>query len=212
MEQYYQQFLTHLNQENKDDALQYALSLLNEEKVTIEDLYQFILTPSLTEYSCPLADKQICIWKEHVRTSIIRTILEATYAYITKRKQPKRQEKIIVVCPTEEYHEIGAIMVTHLFALQGFNVQFVGANTPKEDVVGAIRALKPDYVAISVTNYYNLVVTNRIVKDIREQAPTVKIIVGGQAFLHQGALESVIHDYYLASQADIVRFAREVKA
>ncbi|MFA6627408.1 MAG: cobalamin B12-binding domain-containing protein [Bacilli bacterium] len=212
MKKYYQQFVTFLDQENKDEALRYALSLLEEEKMSIEQLYATILTPSLTEFSCLLEDKQICIWREHVRTSIVRTILESTYPYIIKRKQKsaKNTKKIMVFCPSQEFHEIGAIIVTHLLSLHGFNAQYVGANTPKEDVINAIRALKPDYVAISVTNYYNLIVTNRMVKDIREFAPLVKIIVGGQAFLHQGALDSVIHDYYLSSQDDIIHFAEEV--
>jgi hypothetical protein len=86
--------------------------LLETNQVTVEELYERILTPSLVQYSCPVQDKQICIWKEHVRTSIIRTILESTYAFIIKRKETIQplHKKIMVLCPTEEFHEIGAIM------------------------------------------------------------------------------------------------------
>ncbi|MGD9886488.1 MAG: cobalamin-dependent protein [Bacilli bacterium] len=55
----------------------------------------------------------------------------------------------------------------------------MGANTPKHDILSAVSVFKPDYVAISVTNYYNLVVTKQITKAIKEKDPSVKIIVGG---------------------------------
>lgn len=211
MDKLYQTFINYLDREDKDQTVKFALSLLSSDQLTIEELYENILTPSLVEYSCPVADKQICIWKEHVRTSIIRTILESTYAFIIKRKEAIKplQKKVMVLCPSEEFHEIGAIMITHLFILQGFEAQFVGANTPKEDIVSAMRALAPDYIALSVTNYYNLVITNRIAHEVRQANPQVKIIVGGQAFLHQGALDAVIHDYYFKEYADIIRFGME---
>lgn len=213
MEKIYQSFINYLDGEDKDQAVKFALMLLETNQVTVEELYERILTPSLAHYSCPVQDKQICIWKEHVRTSIIRTILESTYAFIIKRKEMIQplHKKVMVLCPTEEFHEIGAIMITHLFALQGFDAQYVGANTPKEDIVSAMRALQPDYIALSVTNYYNLVVTNRIVQGIRNANPQVKIIVGGQAFLHQGALDAVVHDYYFKGFDDIVCFGRELQ-
>jgi len=57
--------------------------------------------------------------------------------------------------------------------------------------------LSPDYLALSVTNYYNIVVAKQITDEIKAKYPHVKVIVGGQAFLQKGALEQVAHDYYL---------------
>lgn len=47
------------------------------------------------------------------------------------------------------------------YTLNGFDTVFVGANTPKEDFVSAINIIKPKYVVISVTNYYNIVNAER---------------------------------------------------
>jgi methanogenic corrinoid protein MtbC1 len=116
----------------------------------------------------------------------------------------------VVLTPSFEYHEIGAIMVSHYLRLQGFNAHYIGANTPKSEILSALRAYEPDYVALSVTNPYNIVVTKQITEEIKKFFPEVKIILGGQAFKHDGAKENLAVDYILQTLDDIKRFAKEV--
>ncbi len=209
----YQVFLEYLKQENKEKSVLYALSLLDENKMSIEDLYKNILAPSLIYFECDVDDKEICIWKEHLRTSIIRTILESVYAYIVKRKieDKKIDKKIVVLTPAFEYHEIGAIMVSHFMLLSGFDATYIGANTPKTEILSALRAYEPDYIALSVTNPYNIVVTQQICDEIKRFFPNIKIIIGGQAFDSQAALSSIRYDYLLKDFDAIKTFADEVK-
>lgn len=140
-------------------------------------------------------------------TSIVRTILESTYPYLIeiKKSVPKNNQKVVVVCPSEEFHEVGAIIVTNYFSLAGFDAQYIGANTPKNDILSAVKALKPDYLALSVTNYYNLVVTKQITEQVRGLFPNVKIIVGGNAFNKPGALVHLVYDYHLTHKEDIFK-------
>ena len=44
----------------------------------------------------------------------------------------------------------------------------------KEEIISAVRAFSPDYVAMSVTNPYNLVVTKKITDALKETFPTLK--------------------------------------
>ena len=175
-------------------------------------IYEHFLIPSLSDYKCLKKDEEICIWKEHTRTSIIRTILEASYSYLIKAKQKSIKKKVITLCPQEEYHEIGAIIANNYLSLVGFDASYIGANTPADDIISAIRVLQPDYVALSVTNYYNLVVTKRLTERIRKEFPNVKIIVGGQAFKHPESLNQITYDYQLNSYEDILAFRKEVSA
>ena len=207
MNPYYLAFLELVNQENKDDALLYVLDLLKKKKIELYDLYDFFLKPVLNEFECSSLDEEICIWKEHVRTSIVRTILESTYPYLIEIKKSvvKNGKKVMVVCPSEEFHEVGAIIVTNYFSLAGFDAQYIGANTPKNDIISAVKALKPDYLALSVTNYYNLVVTKQITEQVKGQFPNVKVIVGGSAFKKPGALDHLVYDYHLTHKDDIFK-------
>lgn len=206
-------FILILESENKDDAVEFILEAMQNQELSLEELYQDVLTPSLTEFSCNLDEQEICIWKEHTRTSIIRTILEATYPYVIKRKKlvKKANKKVVVLCPSEEYHEIGAIIVSNYFTLAGFDSMYIGANTPKNDIISAVKALNPDYIALSVTNYYNIVVTQRITAEIKKNYPNVQIIIGGQAFLQKGSTANIQYDYYFKSPDDILSLIKGVK-
>lgn len=212
MNQYFEKFVEYLNQEDKDSSVNYVLKLLDEKLLTLEQVYLELLVPAQNSFVCKEEDKEICIWKEHSRTSIIRTILECTYPYVIERRKSikKVNKKVVIFTPSEEYHEIGAIIVNNYFQLAGFNSQYIGANTPKSDIILAIKAYKPDFVAISVTNYYNIVVTKLIAQEIRKNYPEVKIIIGGQAFLQQGAINQVEHDYYMIKADNVFDIAKEV--
>lgn len=203
-------FVSFLDQDDKDQALHFALGLLQSKQITLLDFYYQFLTPALNNFVCTNEDASICIWKEHTRTSIIRTILESTYAFVTKEKASSVGKTVLVVCPPQEYHEIGAIIATHVFSLHGFSATYIGANTPKEDILSAVKALNPDFLALSVTNYYNLFVTKTITEQLRQHHPNVKIIIGGSAFQKSGALEQVPHDYFIETSDDVASLRKEV--
>jgi len=209
----YLKFLNLLEEEKKDQAVLFAMQLLESGTLTIESLYQELLSPSLLEFKCNSLDQEVCIWKEHFRTSIIRTILESSYLYIIKRleKVKKINKKIVVLTPAFEYHEIGAIMVTNYLLLEGFEASYIGANTPKDEILSAIRAYAPDYIALSVTNSYNIVITKQITDEIKRFYPNVGIILGGQAFVHQHAVESLKYDFLLQSLDDIKSFGKKAR-
>jgi MerR family transcriptional regulator, light-induced transcriptional regulator len=208
----YQTFLSLLDKEDKDQTVSYILTMLESNEITLKEIYDELLRPSLVGFTCKEQDEDICIWKEHIRSSIVRTILECTYPYVMKEKakQNQLQKKIIVVCPREEFHEIGAIIVTHYMNLAGFDAMFIGANTPNDQIVSAIPAFHPDYIAFSVTNFYNIVATKIVTDAITSLYPHIKIIVGGQAFQEPSSLKTVKHHYYFGSSDDVFSLAKEV--
>lgn len=175
-----------LQSEKKEEAVRYALDLLSSGKVDLVTLYQEILTPTLNHMSCSLAEKQLCIWKEHVRTAIVRTIVECCYPYVVKelaRVNPAKSGTAVVICPPEEYHDLGARMAADFFVLNGYETVFVGSNTPYQDFYNAADLIKPDVIAISVSNYYNIVATKKIIAELRLRTKgSSRIIVGGNAF------------------------------
>lgn len=208
----FNEFLTFLKKEDKPQAVNYALDLINQKKVSLEELYLDILAPSLIYFQCEEKDEEICIWKEHFRTSIIRTIIESCYAEVLKRVEDvkKNHIKIVLLTPAFEYHEIGAIMNTHFMMLEGFDAHYIGANTPKTEILSAIRAYHPDYIALSVTNPYNIVVTKQTTDEIRRFFPEVGIILGGQAFKEAHNVEHLNYDYILNNLTDLKEFAKKV--
>lgn len=186
----FNEFTGYLDNEDKESCVRFVLSKLENRQIDIVTLYNQVLTPSLNEPFCIDESGDTCIWKEHIRTSIIHTIIECCYPYVINEKRSLFSDKlkgnVIIACPQEEFHEIGARMVVDFFTLCGYLTTFIGANTPLKEILNAVEHVKPAYVGISVTNYYNLVIARKTIKSVIELRSSLhadyKVIVGGNAF------------------------------
>jgi len=212
MNSIYQQFELFFEEENKEEAVKYIIDKLQSKEIEVIDLYSKVLTPMLNNMTCKLADKRICIWKEHVKTAIVRTIVENCYPYvISKRDELNYLKKGIaaVLCPPEEYHDLGARMVADFFTIGGYDAIFVGSNTPYQDFYNAIHVIRPEVVAISVSNYYNLVAAKKMIEELKKALDyPVKIVVGGYAFHDSDEKYKLIGADYLArTYEDILKLA-----
>lgn len=209
----YKDFVKNLEKEDKKACVDLVLDSLKNGKIDIVTLYAEVLTPSLKNMKFAEEDARVVVWKEHIRSSIVRTIIESCYPYVIEQRKGHGNGRVVVVCPTEEYHEIGARMVADYFTLLGFEVTFVGANTPLDDVVAGIRHEKPKYVAISVSNFFNLVAARRsmgaLLKARKEDGAKFKILVGGGAFLKNPALaKGMGADKLLQTYDDIAKYVK----
>jgi MerR family transcriptional regulator, light-induced transcriptional regulator len=216
-EKYLREFSTILASENKDASLNYALSLVKEEKMGVVDLYTRVLGPALNQMTCDEEDQRLCIWREHVHTAIIRTIVESCYPFVIAerdRQNNGNRGKAAVLCPPEEHHELGARMVADFLTICGFDTIFVGSNTPYADFINGVEVLQLNLIAISVTNFYHLVVTKKIVADLREKVgDRVKIIIGGNAFdSNPDHIKAIGADHYTKNFEDIKKIADTIQA
>lgn len=202
MNKKYRELIDLIHNEDRENSVKVAMTLLDNKEISIAELYESVLVTVLYEIDCKEGDKE-CIWKEHIQSSIVRTILELTYPYILKEKKPTTKQKVLVVCPTEEYHELGAKMAHDFFLLEGYDSIFIGANTPLQVILDACQFTNPDYVAISVTNYFHIIQAKKLIQAIKEKNPNIKILAGGQAFNDPSALESVQADYHLTTYQSI---------
>ena len=195
MEEMLNEFKKYLYKEDKFGSLLFSNDKLEKNEVGIVDFYTKVLAPALNEMVCD-------IWVEHRRSSIVRSIIESCFKFVIKEKKEKHgnlnKGKVLVICPPEEYHELGARMAADFFELAGYDAVFVGANTPGYEFINSIKALNPVFVSISVSNPYNLFSTKEIIRLIRKKAENIKILVGGLAFRTDNILfKKVGADYHV---------------
>lgn len=186
MEDLYEKLLGYLKLEDKENALKVSIDALEKALVNVLELYTKLLSPALNSIIDEYEEDENLIWREHVRSGIIRTIIENAYPYVIKERNEKGNKdlgNVIVMCPRYEDHEIGARMATDIFTIAGYNATYIGSNTPEETMLKAVEAIKPKYISMSVTNYYNLVAARKTIELIKEKFDYgVKIILGGYAF------------------------------
>lgn len=172
-----------LDTEDRYEALRFLLDLMNEKNMTILEVYRDLLAPALNSM-VSTGNENVDIWREHVRTSIIKTIIENLLPYVVAQRDAKATPKgktVAVLCPPEEYHDVGARMAADILTINGYETIFVGANTPFRVFEAGLSSLPIDYIAISISNPYHLVSTRRIIEGIRATNKTVKIVIGGNA-------------------------------
>ncbi len=214
MKKEYDEFIHLLDNENKEGALNFIMKLIQEDQIDIIEIYEQFLAPSLNTFICKTEDHNVCIWKEHIRTAIVRTIVESCYPYVIQKQKSigmQHGKTVLVLCPPEEYHDLGARMTSDFFTIAGFHSIFIGGNTPFQDFVSAIDALHPDMIAISVSNFFNLVVTKKIISDLKaNNTSALPIVVGGNAFSnHRENVNAVGADFFASSFQDILALAKE---
>lgn len=175
------------NQLDKDTCVQLVYDWLNSKEITVVQLYETILVKALSNLSDIESDPTHKIWFEHIQSSIVRTIIEMAHPFVLSSKKPAINKKAAVICPDGEQHELGARMINDYLVLEGIQSYFVGRDTPKSEFIGMINELNLDYVAISVTNYYNLTQVLKTIELIEQQANNVTILLGGRAIMNNPA-------------------------
>jgi MerR family transcriptional regulator, light-induced transcriptional regulator len=140
---------------------------------------------------------RISVATEHLATSVTLMLFQIVYPIIFA--VPRNGRSAIVACTTNEYHHIGARMVSNISELHGWDSHFVGASTPVADLCRLVEEMRPDILAISITLYANVGNLLYLIERVRMMAPTLPIIVGGQAFLYGGAefLANIPHVNFL---------------
>ena len=207
-------FSTYLTDLDREKATSFCLGLLEEQKVTIPELYEFILAPSLNRIVVPRGKEDELIWREHAQTNIVRGIVESAFPYVIRQKQAFSSSgfpgSILLACPEEEYHELGIRMGADFYTIAQFNVTFIGSNLPKSSIVSAAKELKPDFIGISVTNYLRLAKLRGIIESLRENVDQkVTIVVSGSAFNHTGSTaQDFGADQLITSFEDVIALAR----
>ena len=192
------------NEEDKERFVSIALNAIENNEIDIPFLYEEVLKMLL--YSIDECTTDDCIWREHRKTSMVRTVIECMYPYVIKIKNETKSlnKKVLLICPEKEYHEIGLRMIDDFLQMNGYETVFIGTNTPKDQVLAAVLSMKPDYLAISVTDYYLLFEAQKIINLIKEKTGNVKIIVGGNAFKgNYESIKSIGGDIYLETYQDI---------
>lgn len=172
---------------DKQKSVNLVYDWLMNDQISIKELYEEILVKALENLTDIESNPKHKIWYEHVQSSIVRTIIEMAHPFVLAKKAQDTGKKAAVICPVNEQHELGARMINDYLVLGGIQSYFVGRDTPRNEFVKMIEEMKLDYVAISVTNYYNISEVHKIIRVINENISDIKIIVGGRAIRNNPA-------------------------
>jgi MerR family transcriptional regulator, light-induced transcriptional regulator len=156
-----------------------AVSSMITEGRSIADVYIKLLTPAMTRIGELWRKNKINVAQQKLATQITLSQMDRLRSgIVAKRQSPYRA---LVCCVQGEMHSTGARMVADLLRLEGWLVDFLGADVPTGDVVAMVQKKRTQMVALSVTMKANLQHARSLGATLRELAIPPKVIIGGDA-------------------------------
>ena len=139
-----------------------------------------ILAPAQVDIGHQWLSGDIGIAQEHLATTITLRVLDSLRA----RRVPRPGNGLrVVISPVDgDQHNIGGRFVAEFFAMDGWDVDFLGQATPPDDLAAFVGDRRADLVALSATmpDYQSRVrETTQALRALGESAP--KILIGGHA-------------------------------
>lgn len=185
---------------------------LLEEKTGIIEIYTDLFQKSLYQVGKLWDQSKLSIGDEHLGTQITEELLYYCSSKIVPDKQINK--KALVSCVNKEFHKIGARMAADIFVLNGWETYFLGASTPTKEILKYVEVKKPDIVGLSFSFYINIMKLLNVVREIKQNFPDQKIILGGRAELNgQAEMLSKYEDvYYFDSIVGLDNFLKKESA
>ncbi|MDT8377583.1 MAG: cobalamin-dependent protein [Desulfotignum sp.] len=179
----YQNYLTLLLDGDRRACAQIVQQLLDDD-IAIQTLYHDLFQKSMYEVGRLWEFNRISVAKEHLVTAITEGLLNLVYPRLFEKASvdSRNEKKVVISCAANEFHQVGGKMVADIFELNGWDSQFLGANTPVDQMLAHIQEEKPDLVGLSVSVYFNMPALRSGIEAIRGNFLHLDILVGGQAF------------------------------
>lgn len=154
---------------------------LLEENAEVTSIYTGLLQKSLYRVGELWETNRISVGVEHLATAITERMLAGIYPTLLSGVKANGR-KALISCSVNEYHQIGARMVADIMETQGWDVCFLGANTPADGMLQMIGTWKPELLGLSVSIYFNMAALHKMIEIVRASFPGLDIFVGGQGF------------------------------
>lgn len=121
---------------------------------------------------------EISVGEEHLGTVVTQFVL-ARLGERLESPAPTRG-RALVTGAEGELHQVGAQMLADTLARDGWNVRFLGADTPNEAVLELVRKERPRLLALSVMMLPHVPRVEDLIRRVRETGPDApRILVGG---------------------------------
>lgn len=146
--------------------------------VSVIDLQVDVIRAAQDEIGRLWQQNKVSIAQEHMATAISQLTLSALFE--RARPKPALGKKVVLACVEGEQHDLPARLVADVLDLEGFDIRYLGANVPHDDLIKSITHESPDAIGLSVTMSFNVPSLRIAVERVRAvtQRP---IFIGGHA-------------------------------
>jgi DNA-binding transcriptional MerR regulator len=140
---------------------------------------------------------RVTVQQEHFASALATRRLEALLA---ATPTPTRPSRILIGCPPDDHHIFAPMLVSLLLRRRGWDVIFLGADIPLEDLIATTRSARPQLVILSAQLLHtaaSLMSMGQLLFNER-----VPMAYGGRIFRQLPSLRQRIPGHYLGDRID----------
>lgn len=165
--------------EGDDEKASDLVQDLLQDKWSLIRIYLEVFSPALSHVGRLWEEGKVNVAQEHMATQI--TIRQMEKLRFQQRLPKLSHLRVMVGCVEGERHHVGSMMMADLFRVEGYAVDYLGADVPTKDLVEMVKIRRPDLLGISVTLDSNLSKAAALMELVSELTKCPKVVVGGSA-------------------------------
>lgn len=172
-------------------------------------LYLDVLMPTQVEVGARWHRGDVTIPQEHIATQI--TLRQMARLRGMLKSRLKLGLKAVVSSVEGDQHFIGAQAIADFLVVDGWEVDFLGADIPTDHLVPYAKARGANLVCVSVSLTSLIPTAQKLITELRKIPAGPKILIGGAAFIGNPDLaKSVQADAFALHPQEAVTLARQV--
>jgi methylmalonyl-CoA mutase cobalamin-binding subunit len=165
--------------------------------------------PVLQEIGHGWSAGTLSVGHEHLATSVFRRVLGWIIGVFEVNGTSPR---VLVATPPGQAHELGALMAAASAATEGWDVIYLGADLPVEEILAASRQAAPRAVALSIVLPVD---DQRVIENLQQIRrgldPEVQLFLGGAAVAQQPDKFSAVGGRIITSLPEFRATLRDVQ-
>ncbi|GGD81500.1 MerR family transcriptional regulator [Paenibacillus nasutitermitis] len=144
-----------------------------------EDVFHQILIPVLQRIGTEWEAGELTVAQEHFTSQLI---MHRFFQFFRILPVHPYFPKVLAFCPGGEHHHMGLMLFSLFLKKKGFDVIYLGPDTPFEGLSDVIRMKNISIIAISATDPVNIGMLAPWMEASTKEYPNLKFVLGGQAF------------------------------
>jgi len=160
----------------------------------LETVLSSVILPSLNQLGQLWHRGDATVQQEHFMSEIA---IKKIQTLITAAPNPVHAQRILVACPPEEQHTIVNLILTLLLTHRGWEVIYLGANVPLDQLSTAIMDIKPDLILLNASTLSTSVNLLKVLNTLLEKQ--IPAAFGGWIFTQIPDLVKKMPGVYLGN-------------
>lgn len=149
---------------------------------SLDEAFASVLAPVLVEIGDRWEHGELTVGQEHLATGVVRAAVQRLLTDV----RPSVRGLAVLACAPGEQHDVGLLMLGVLLRADGWEIAYLGPDTPVEEAASACARTGAALLCLSASRGATAAELERVTLP-----PPVRVVVGGRATRRRDAVGAI---------------------